>query len=560
MCASRTAVFSLAMFVLLFAVPAITYAVGKDANSKCTPWYEECGCGEKPNPDAGEPREPDCIKGVNTNKCPLGICYDDNGDVKGVCTGLNRCTGRMCGGKPCELTKLPPTDPSAREEASLIQGTGGNGSILDQSIFNPESMTWNPPTGEQTAAGSFSDALRQIGGLSGGASEGATPVPTTGVRVPGGVAEIGPPSGSFGEAPPTSEVNGQSFNGEPVPYEYTGYTGFESPPAPSSELPAGITREQVEARMIEMGYSPERRASLTQASEKIVYDNAVQSLIFDKGRPLAVTPSPVTPIPSAQESIVAAARWVGDAVISGYNYLFGGSNVPPPATEPLPQGEWNDVPWTESLPNGEWSDTPWVEPLPSGDWADVPWTEPPPSEPTTPPTPEQTWSEWMAQQLTDYLGTNQFGAEGAPPAPPIDNSQDTAEGAITSTHPAQINPEDLPVNPSRELTPLEKLAAELSVDQTAAQGRLEAEQYWAQKAQTDLRNAEIDLNDARDGVDIASRPVTAAQAQVDKLVAEGKAVVQINERAELQNLRERAANAEFAPGSEPPLTAAEQQS
>ncbi|KKW24129.1 MAG: hypothetical protein UY67_C0010G0018 [Candidatus Kaiserbacteria bacterium GW2011_GWA2_52_12] len=559
MCASRTAVFSLAMFVLLFAVPAITYAVGKDANSKCTPWYEECGCGEKPNPDAGEPREPDCIKGVNTNKCPLGICYDDNGDVKGVCTGLNRCTGRMCGGKPCELTKLPPTDPSAREEASLIQGTGGNGSILDQSIFNPESMTWNPPTGEQTAAGSFSDALRQIGGLSGGASEGATPVPTTGVRVPGGVAEIGPPSGSFGEAPPTSEVNGQSFNGEPVPYEYTGYTGFESPPAPSSELPAGITREQVEARMIEMGYSPERRASLTQASEKIVYDNAVQSLIFDKGRPLAVTPSPVTPIPSAQESIVAAARWVGDAVISGYNYLFGGSNVPPPATEPLPQGEWNDVPWTESLPNGEWSDTPWVEPLPSGDWADVPWTEPPPSEPTTPPTPEQTWSEWMAQQLTDYLGTNQFGAEGAPPAPPIDNSQDTAEGAITSTHPAQINPEDLPVNPSRELTPLEKLAAELSVDQTAAQGRLEAEQYWAQKAQTDLRNAEIDLNDARDGVDIASRPVTAAQAQVDKLVAEGKAVVQIDERAELQNLRERAANAEFAPGSEPPLTAAEQQ-
>src|SRR3989344_2134056 len=121
MSASRTAVFSLAIFVLFFAVPAVTQAVGADADSKCTPWHKECGCGEEP--DKANPGK--CKKGVNTNKCLVGICYDDDGKVKGICTAKLHCEGITCGGVPCEKTKpTPDVNPADREEASLIKGTG----------------------------------------------------------------------------------------------------------------------------------------------------------------------------------------------------------------------------------------------------------------------------------------------------------------------------------------------------------------------------------------------------------------------------------------------------
>lgn len=91
----------------LVLLPTLIYATGTDADKQCTPFYSECQCMMKPNPDKRQ-GQPKCIQGENKNKC---ICTDKTNKFTtvGSCVSDGVCKGTTAGNLDGKQTGL--TDP-----------------------------------------------------------------------------------------------------------------------------------------------------------------------------------------------------------------------------------------------------------------------------------------------------------------------------------------------------------------------------------------------------------------------------------------------------------------
>lgn len=153
------------LHVLLFAcivtitAPLTAAAMGEAANLMCSPYFEECPCGQVPNPKKGN-GQPKCVQGVNRHDCQVGVCYDVTSGIttQGVCVTENKCEGRLCDGKPCEGK---PEDVKVKEDGKPADtkttpgaaqgGAGGDQPLKDQVALQPTTKT-DPITGEPIKA------------------------------------------------------------------------------------------------------------------------------------------------------------------------------------------------------------------------------------------------------------------------------------------------------------------------------------------------------------------------------------------------------------------------
>lgn len=123
--------------VALFAAPTLSLAMSSDADKMCTPWHKDCECGMEPNPAAKyNPRVPKCIKGKNTNKCPVGICFDvTNGEIttKGICAESGKCQAMQCLGTEgfgaCQKTDQKVDTSKNTPGAPAVPPAGGTGGL-----------------------------------------------------------------------------------------------------------------------------------------------------------------------------------------------------------------------------------------------------------------------------------------------------------------------------------------------------------------------------------------------------------------------------------------------
>jgi hypothetical protein len=334
-------VFITAFLATLFSQPYTTAALGAFADSLCQPFYAECGCDQIPNPDKKSSKK--CIPGgkkSNTNKCGLGICWDDPagvGEVKGICVAKNKCQAEQITDEGGNTEK-----PQTCGQAGTCAGTKPTEGGADE--FEEAPKPNQTPQPNQSGGGG-APQMPQIPPPSGDGS----PQPNQ-PQIPEPTQDpLGTPLPNVPQEPtPTTNNFGDFLKSGQAPSWLTGATNPVTSPFGSESQGIG---NYFGADSLGQGLTPGTDGAFGNTGSQSLFDQAFNPVQFQSDSPGFTTPNDGSTatggssswadsfrntISTAYDSVVqtvqSAYSTAADALQSGYEYVAQQTGF----TDPVP--------------------------------------------------------------------------------------------------------------------------------------------------------------------------------------------------------------------------------